>query len=429
MKHIIISCLFLLLSPFLTEAQKVISIKIDGTINPASAEFIRNGIEKAVSEKAECLIIHLNTPGGLLKSTRAIVGDMLDATVPIIVFVSPAGAQAGSAGVFITMAANIAAMAPGTNIGAAHPVGGQQSDTIMSEKITNDAAAFIRTIAEKRKRNVEWAEEAVRKSVSITEIEALQKNVVNMVVSTEQQLLDELDGQQVDLPSGVKTLKTKNANVEEFGMGWIERVLNLISDPNIAYILLMLGFYGILFELYSPGAIVPGIVGVISLVLALYSLNNLPVNYAGLALIIFGVILFILEIQIISHGILAIGGVLSLLIGSLMLIRTSPSFEFLAISKSLIIATTIVTALFFLFIISMGLKAQRKRPVSGIEGMIGETGETLTDLHPTGSVRVHGEVWKAEAVTGQIQEAKKIKVVAIKDLTLYVEELSRGASL
>lgn len=397
-------------------------MRINGTINPASADFIHDGIEKARTQKAECLIIHLNTPGGLLKSTRVIVGDMLESPVPVIVYVSPAGAQAGSAGVFITLAAHIAAMANGTNIGAAHPVGMQGTpDSIMSAKATNDAAAFIRAIADKRKRNLQWAEEAVRNSVSIPEKEALENHIIDLVVNNEADLLNQVDGKQVELNSGTKTLHTKHARVENFEMGMFQKMLNFISDPNVAYLLMMLGFYGILFELYNPGAILPGIVGVISLVLAFYSMHTLPVNYAGLALIVFAIVLFLLEIKVMSHGMLAIGGVVSLLLGSMMLIRTGSTLEFVRISRSVIVASTTITALFFLFVIGLGLKAQRAKPITGIEGLTGETGESLSLLDPVGKVKVHGEIWNAESISGEINAGKKVRVTGIRDLKLYVE--------
>jgi membrane-bound serine protease (ClpP class) len=412
--------------PSFLVAQVVVSLKIDGTINPVSADFIQTGIEKAHNQKAECLIIHLNTPGGLLKSTRVIVSEILESPVPVIVFVSPSGAHAGSAGVFITLSAHIAAMAPGTNIGAAHPVGLQNiADTIMNEKTTNDAAAFIRSIAEKRNRNLEWAEEAVRKSLSITETEALGKKVIDLIAYDEQDLLKEIDGKRIELKSGTVTLHTKGAHVQSLKMGFFEKILDMLSDPNIAYILLMLGFYGILFELYNPGAILPGIVGVICLILAFYSMHTLPINYAGLALIIFGILLFLLEIKIVSHGLLAIGGIISLFLGSMMLIRANSSLEFVRISRSVIISTTLVTALFFLLIVGLGLRAQRRKPVTGIDGLVGETGESLDILDPFGRVRVHGEVWNAESISGNIESGEKIRITAIKDLKLYVERINQ----
>ena len=418
------SILSLLLLPYLLNAQNAISIKIDGSINPASAAFIKRAIDKAKDEKAECLIIHLNTPGGLLKSTRVIVTDILESSVPVVVYVSPQGAHAGSAGVFITIAAHIAAMAPSTNIGAAHPVSMQGGiDSNMNEKATNDAAAFIRAIAEKRKRNLEWAEDAVRKSVSITESEAVQKKVVDLIAQNEQDLLMQIDGRVVEFNKGNKTLETSNAKVESVEMSFIEKVLNTISDPNIAYILMMLGLYGVLFELYSPGAIAPGVIGGICLILAFYSMHTLPVNYAGLSLIIFAIILFILEVKIVSHGILGIGGVVALALGSMMLIRTESALEFIKISKGVIISTTVATALFFFVLIGLAVKAQRAKPVTGIEGIIGEIGEALAKLDPSGMVRVHGELWKAESVSGHISQGQKVRVTAIKNLTLYVEQV------
>ncbi len=408
----------------LLSAQHVASIKIDGSINPASAEFIQRSIRKAAQEHAQCLLIHLNTPGGLLKSTRVIVGDIMDSPLPVVVYVSPSGAHAGSAGVFITLAAHVAAMTPGTNMGAAHPVGMQGGgDTILNEKSTNDAAAFIRTIAEKRNRNAEWAEEAVRKSVSITATEALNQNIIDFVAANEQELLKLLDGRKLQTVSGTVTLHTSGATVKTYEMGFIENLLSILSDPNIAYILLLLGFYGIMFELYSPGAILPGVIGVISLILAFYSLHTLPINYAGLALIVFAIILFILEIKIVSHGMLAIGGIISLLLGSMMLIRDDTG-GIGRISWSVIITSTIVTAAFFLFIIGLGIRAQRARPVIGQEALLGEAGISLAPLDPTGTVLLHGEIWQAVSHSGSIEKGAKVRVIDRKGFTLYVEQIT-----
>ncbi|HEV3223226.1 MAG TPA: nodulation protein NfeD [Puia sp.] len=422
MKRILL--FFVYSMPLLLTAQTVISIKIDGAINPVAAEYIHRGIEKAISENASCILIHINTPGGLLKSTRVIVGDMLESRIPIIVYVSPAGAHAGSAGVFITLAADIAAMAPGTNIGAAHPVtlqGG--SDTIMNSKSTNDAAAFIRTIAEYRKRNLQWAEDAVRQSVAITANEALQKNIIDLIAPGDQELLNQVDGKLILRDSSRIILHTKGASIQILEMGFTEKILNVVSDPDIAYILLMLGLVGLLFELFNPGSIFPGIIGFISLVLAFYALNTLPVNYAGLSLIIFGIVLLLLEIKIVSHGMLAIGGICSLLIGSLMLIRTDSTFDFMKISRVLIFSTVTVTTCFFLFVIGMGLKAQRRKPVMGIESMLGETAETIGSLNPAGKVRMQGEIWNAISISGNINMGEKVRVKEIKNLTLYVEHM------
>ncbi|MFI5132624.1 MAG: nodulation protein NfeD [Chitinophagales bacterium] len=422
MKHILRYCLFFCLFPTILFAQKVISIKIDGTINPVVAQFIHDAIGRAAKDKAACLLIHLNTPGGLLKSTRVIVSDMLNSPVPVIVYVSPGGAHAGSAGVFITMAAHVAAMAPGTNIGAAHPVALQAvMDSTMNEKTTNDAAAFIRSIAEKRNRNVQWAENAVRRSHSYSETEALEYSVIDLIAKDEQELLSKVHGKQVEISTGSITMQTKDANIESLKMTFIEKLLDIISDPNIAYILLLLGMYGLLFELYSPGAILPGIVGVISLILAFYSMHSLPINYAGLALIIFAVILFLLEIKIVSHGLLAIGGVVSLLLGSMMLIRSDSALDLVRISRSVIFAATAVSALFFLFVLSFGIRAQRLKVVTGIEAMIGNTGEVIDILNPAGTVRVNGETWNAESLAGAITRGEKVRIKEMKNLKLYVE--------
>jgi membrane-bound serine protease (ClpP class) len=403
-------------------SQKVISITVNDGINPATAEFIHQGIEKAEKDNAQCLVINLNTPGGLLTSTRNIVTDILESKVPVVVYVSPAGAHAGSAGTFITLASNIAAMAPGTNIGAAHPVDMQgKSDAVMNEKIINDASAFIRTIAEKRGRNVKWADDAVRTSVSITEGEALEKNVIDIVAENEIDLLAKLDGKEVQINGLTKMLHTKNAAVESLEMGFFQKVLSRLSDPNISYIIMMLGFYGLLFELFSPGAIFPGIIGVICLILAFYSMSSMPVNYAGLGLIVFGIILYLLEIKVISHGLLAIGGTISVLLGSMILFRTSPLENYVSLSWSVIISVTAFSALFFLFLITMGLRAQRSKPATGVKTMIGQTAVTLGPLDPGGQVKLMGQIWKAVSVAGKIPENEKVTVKEIKDLTLYVE--------
>ena len=410
--------------PFILFSQSLVLIKIDGAINPAAAAFVERGIERADEKNAECLIIELNTPGGLLKSTRVIVSALLESKIPVVVYVAPGGAHAGSAGVFITMAAHIAAMAPGTNIGAAHPVDIQgQMDSIMAEKATNDAAAFIRTIAEKRKRNLAWAEEAVRKSQSITETEALSKNVIDLIAKNIDSLLTQLDGKQTETTAGAVTIHTKGARIEPMEMGWAEKLLDVLSDPNIAYILFMLGVYGLMFELYNPGSIFPGIVGVISLVLAFYSMHTLPINYAGLALIIFGIILFLLEIKIVSHGLLAIGGAVSLFLGSIMLIRTPSALEFVEISWVVIVACVAISTFFFVFLLGLGLKVQRKKPTTGMEGLLGEIGEAFSLLNPEGTIKVHGEFWQAESTSGMINKGERVRVIEIQNLKLRVEQV------
>lgn len=425
MKRLLLYLAVFLIAGLSVTAQKVISIKVVGAIGPATSSYIQRTINSASARNAECIIIHLNTPGGLLKSTRHIVTDFLQSPVPVIVYVSPGGANAGSAGVFITMAAHVAIMAPGTNIGAAHPVSTNGPlDSVMNSKVTNDAMAFIRTIAEKRNRNVEWAQQAVINSVSATEKEALKLNIINLIASDEQQLLQMVDGRSIELHAGNKVLQTKNAIINALEMTWYEKILQIISDPNIAYILFLLGLYGLLFELYSPGALFPGIIGGISLILALYAMHTLPINYAGMALIIFAVILFLLEIKITSHGLLTIGGVISLFFGSMMLIRTDQQWNITGISLGIIIPAVIVTALFFLVIIAMGIRAQTLQTSTGIEGMTGQTGEVINALNPAGKVMVHGEIWNAESANGEfIGEGKKVKVTSLKNFTVIVEHI------
>ena len=415
---------FLYCFPLFLHAQKVVVIKIDGAINPVSASFIHEEIEKAAQQKAVCLMIQLNTPGGLLQSTRSIVSDILVAPLPVVVYISPSGSHAGSAGVFITLAAHIAAMAPGTNIGAAHPVNlVGRTDSLMNIKATNDAAAFIRSIAEKRKRNLEWSEDAVRNSLSITENEALKLKVIDNIAVSESALLNQIEGKTVELNTGPVTLHTKGATIQYVEMGAGEKLLDFISNPDIAYILLMLGMLGIYFELFNPGAILPGIVGVISLILAFYAMNTLPVNFAGLMLIGFALVLFLLEIKVISHGILAIGGVISLFLGSVMLFKTSSSLDMIKISTGIVISVTLICTVFFLCIIALGLKAQRLKTVTGIQILLGKTGEALSTLAPQGQVLINGEVWIAESLTGKISKAEMVRVVKINGLILFVEPI------
>jgi len=429
-RFLALALLVLSSAPLLADAPSrplVVHVRIDGAINPASAEFIERGIAHAREESAACVILQLNTPGGLLKSTRTIVSAILESDIPVVVYVAPAGSQAGSAGVFITLAGHIAAMAPGTNIGAAHPVnlqGGQ--DSVMSEKATNDAAAFIRSIAEKRNRDLAWAEQAVRESKSITETEALDKNVIDLVARNVEELLEQIDGREVDVAGRTVELETSDARIEYIEMGWSERLLDILSDPNIAYILLMLGFYGLMFELYNPGSIFPGVVGVISLILAFYSLHTLPVNYAGLGLILFGIVLFLLEIKIVSHGLLSIGGIVSLFLGSIMLIRTPTILEAVEISMSVIVASVIITSVFFTIILTLGLRSQRLKPTTGSEGLVGEVGEVVTALKPSGTVRVHGELWQAETAGESIKAGEQIRVTRVQNLTLRVERSSHS---
>ena len=405
----------------------VLFLKIDGSINPASSDYIHEGIKRAEERNAMCVVVELNTPGGLLKSTRMIVTDFLTSTVPVIVYVSPSGSQSASAGVFITLAAHVAVMAPGTNIGAAHPVNMQGGmDSTMTEKVTNDAAAFIRTISEKRHRNILWAEEAVRKSLSITETEALKKNVIDFIAKNRAALLDSLNGRTISTNDRTITLATKGAAIESWEMGWQYKILDTLSDPNIAYIFMMIGLYGLLFELYNPGAVFPGVAGAISLLIALYSMHTLPINYSGVALIVLGIILFLLEIKITSYGLLTIGGSISVFLGSIMLINTDAWFEFQDISLNVILPTVLLTAAFFVFAIGAGLRAQRRKPTTGAEGIVGEHGIAFTKLNPSGQVKVHGELWNAESLDGPLPKDSGIVVAEVRDLSLRVKKDAQG---
>lgn len=424
MNRFIYICFFLVLLNSFSHSQvrKIFVLSIDDAISPPISEYINDGIQSAEKENAECVIIQLNTPGGLLKSTRIIVSNFLESKIPIVVYVHPSGAQAASAGVFITLASHIAAMTPGTNIGAAHPVSLEKADSVMIEKATNDAAAFIRTISEKRNRNVKWAEDAVRKSLSITETEALKLNVIDLIASNLNELLEKIDSTKVQLVTQEKIIRTKNAEIVNFKMTLSQKILRMISDPNIAYILLLIGLYGLLFELYNPGSIFPGVIGIISLILAFYSLHTLPLNFAGLSLIILSIILFILELKIVSHGLLTIGGTISLILGSLMLIKTESMLEIFSISYQVIIVFVILTILFFSLAINFGIKAQRKKTTTGMEGMIGELGETISELNPKGQVKIHGEIWTAESIEGKIPPNTLVEVVKVENLKLIVKK-------
>ncbi len=402
-------------------SDRVPVLTVDAAISPATARYIDKAIGKAEEESAPAIVIKLNTPGGLLEATRDIVSRILDSKVPVLVYVAPSGSRAGSAGVFITLSGHVAAMAPGTNIGAAHPVGmqGEADSSVMFEKVTNDAAAFIRTIADRRKRNVSWAERTVRESISSTEKEALDSGAIDFVCVSVEELIAKADGKVVEVANRYVTLQLKGKATEDMEMSWIEELLLIISDPNIAYILLMLGIYGILFELFSPGAVLPGVLGSISMILGLYSMNTLPINYAGAALIILAVILFLLEIKVTSYGILTIGGVIALFLGSMMLID-SP-LEFMQISLSAIITNAVLNILFFAFVIALVVKARKRRKVSGADELIGKAATVLVAIakNGQGKVKVFGEIWNAVSDT-PFQEGDRVKIESIKGLTLKV---------
>ena len=428
MRRFLFSLFFISLLWGISPAQVVHRIVVDGIINPVATEYITQSIQRAEEDGAQLLIIALDTPGGLMESMHRIVKAIQSSTVPVAVYVSPPGSRAASAGVFVTYAAHIAAMAPSTNIGSAHPVFGSsptggKPDSAMSktmlEKVTNDAVAKIRSLAQKRGRNADWAEKAIRQSANITAQEALKLHVIDYLVPTLDSLLTVLDGKQITLDNGKKViLHTAGARVVTFKMSWRQRILDTLSNPNIAYILLMLGIYGLLFELYNPGTILPGVVGGICLITGLYALQTLPVNYAGVLLIVFAVILFLLEIKIPSYGLLTIGGVISLIMGSVMLFD-SP-LPFLRVSWQVITFVVILSVLFFVFAIGMAIKTHRKKPTTGLVGMIGEEGEVFKPLNPEGTVKIHGEFWKAVSDV-PCKKGQRVKVVETDKETLRLK--------
>ena len=399
--------------PFVTVAA------YDGVINPVAAEYLHDALASAEASGARALVVALNTPGGLDSSMRLIIKDITGATVPVVVFVSPSSGRAASAGVFITMAAHVAAMAPGTNIGAAHPVnmGGGEMDKTMKEKVENDSVAYIKSLAQQRGRNAAWAEDAVRKSVSVTEREALKLNVVDLVADDLPALLKQVDGRRINLASGPSVLKTAGAGLREFPMGLRLEWLKTISDPNIAYLLMTIGTIGVIAELYSPGAILPGIVGAISLILAFYAFQSLPVN-AGMLLFLLGIVFFVLEASVTSYGLLAIGGVLSMLIGSVMLIKSDA--EFFQISWAVILPVVTLASVLTLLVIGTGIRALRRRPATGREEMVGLIGIARTALAPDGQLAVRGELW--EAVSEQpVSAGDEVEVTAVDGLRLRVK--------
>jgi membrane-bound serine protease (ClpP class) len=394
-------------------------IRIEGVINPVTLRLIESALDRARTDGAQALIVQLDTPGGLERSMRAIAQRMLNAEVPVIVYVAPTGARAASAGVFITMAAHVAAMAPATNIGAAHPVAlGGGVDKESMKKIENDAAAFIRTIALERGRNAEWAEKAVRQSVSITEREAVALKVVDLVAESVPELLDKIDGRTVKTTRGPVTLATRNAVVRPIEIGFRDRFLNVITDPNVAYVLMMLGMLGLFFELSNPGVVLPGVIGGISLILAFFAFQSLPINYAGLLLILFGIALLVAEIKIVSHGILAMGGIVAMALGSLMLFD-SPELGF-RISWWVVGPTVGATAGLFLFVVAVGMRALARRPMLGTSGLMGEIAVARGALAQEGQVAVHGELWNAIAEGDPVADGASVRIVSVEGLTLRV---------
>lgn len=414
-KKFIVFSSFLLL-PFLSQAS-ILKITVNAPIHPITSEYIRNSIDRAEKEKSRLLIMVLNTPGGLDTSMREIIERILSSKVPVAAFVSPSGARAASAGFFIGIACDIFVMTPGTNTGAAHPVGisvtGQAMDKTMEEKVTHDAASYIKTLAEKRQRNVKMAEDAVRKSLSYTEKEALEGGLIELVARSEQEIIEHFDRKMIKRFNGEDLhLELKEEVIVNIPMTSRQKFLITISNPNLAYILLMLGLLGLYFEFSNPGAILPGVLGAISLLLAIFAFQILPINYVGLLLILLAIGLFILEVKVHSYGVLSVGGIIAMVIGSIMLINApipelKPSLKF-------IIPVAVSISLVCIFLVYLIIRAHLRRAFTGKEGLVGEIGVAQTPLALEGKVFVHGEIWNAEA-TEEIDRGEKVKILEVKD--------------
>jgi len=400
----------------------VIVATIAAPISPVTAEYLAAVIDRAEADNSALLVVELDTPGGLDSAMRQMVQGILKSRVPVAVYVSPQGARAASAGVLITLASDIAAMAPGTNIGAAHPVsiGGGSMDNTMSRKVENDAAAYARSLAARSGRNADWAESAVRESASLSEQAALEKKVVDLVAPNLADLLARIDGKAIRKGDAVMTLRTKDAPLSRVPMSLRQRVLSALANPNVAYILMMIGVYGIFFELSNPGTVFPGVVGGISLLLGFYALQTLSANYAGFLLILLAVVLFILEVKVTSYGALTMGGIVALVLGSMMLFRSSGD-PFLRVSWTVIAVMAALSAAFFTAVVSLAVRAQMRKPVTGSEGMKGERGEAVTDIDGKGKVHVLGELWDARSDL-PIRKGERVIVRGREGMTLIVAQ-------
>ncbi|MDH4228162.1 MAG: nodulation protein NfeD [Nitrospirota bacterium] len=405
---------------------EVLWLELSGPVTPAMADVWVDAIARAEEQNANVLIVQMDTPGGMMESMRQIIKSMLASGVPVVVYVAPDGSRAASAGVFLLYAAHVAAMSPGTNMGAAHPVmmGEDKPDETMMGKVTNDAAAYIRSLAELRGRNAEWGEKAVRESVSLTADEALRQNVIDLVVKNRKELLEALDGRVLKTPEGPVTLHTRDREVHVLEISAGKRLLTALADPNVAYILMMLGTYGLIYELANPGAILPGVVGAICLILALYAFSSLPVSYAGVALILLGVALCVAEVMVTSFGLLAAGGVVSLLLGSMMLVKTD--IEFARVSLEVLIPVTLVAIGFAVLTATLAVRSLRRRPVSGAEGMVGVVVRLTAPLEPEGRLEMAGESWRARARM-PVAVGQQVRVTGFDGLTALVEVVEPDA--
>lgn len=406
------------------------AVRIRGVINPVLAEFVTTALDAANRNQAPAFLIELDTPGGLDQAMRRIIQGLLNSPAPVIVYVSPSGSRAASAGALIALAADFAVMAPGTNIGAARPVrlggGGEgKEDAALMDKVVQDAVAYARGIAQQRGRNAQWAEDIMRRSVSTPAEEALELKVIDFIAEDQEDLLRLLDGRRYLRKGEEKRLETSALQVVYQEMGWRQQILNTISDPNVAYMLLMLGILGIFFEISQPGAIFPGAIGAIALLLSFLGFQTLPINYVGALLILLGIVLFVLEVKVTSYGMLTIGGLASMTFGSLILIETAEPY--LQISRAVILAAVAVTAVFLLLVLFFVVRTQRARFISGLEALVGEKGEAVSDLSPFGKVFVHGEYWNAFSAR-PVSQGEGVEVVGIRNnLQLEVAPLpNRG---
>jgi membrane-bound serine protease (ClpP class) len=425
-RRVLLLCMALALfvGPAVARAADVHQIKVQGVIGPPVSQFIAESITKAGEDRASALVILLDTPGGLDTSMRAIVQAIMDSSVPVITYVYPSGARAASAGTIILIASHVAAMAPGTNVGAAHPVslGGEKPDKEMMAKVLHDAEAYARSLATKRGRNAEWAAKAVTQSVSVTADEALSEHVIDIVAPSVEDLLAKVDGKTVEVGNKKVVLRTTGARTVPKEMPFRFKLLSYLTDPNVAYLLMMIGFYGILFEIFSPGTVFPGVIGAICLILAFYAFQTIPINYAGLALIVLGVIFFILELKIVSYGMLSVAGIASIVIGSIMLVDVPVAW--LSISWQTILLVTVLTIVFFLAVLSYAVKAQLSKVRTGREGLIGEKGIARSDIAPAGKVFVHGELWEAVS-EAPVKAGERVVVVSVQDMIIKVERERR----
>jgi membrane-bound serine protease (ClpP class) len=405
-------------------------LEIEGIINPPSANYLERALQDAVEQEASLIVIMMDTPGGLDTSMRRITQAILASPVPVVVYVAPPGARAASAGLFVLIASHVAAMAPGTNTGAAHPVGlGGDQEDVAATKAVEDAAATIRSLAIQQGRNAEWAERAVRESVSVTSNEALELNVIDLVAQNLDQLISEIQGMTLETTAGEITLDVVNAPRHSAPMTFSENFLHVISDPNIAFILLSVGSIGLIAELYNPGSLIPGITGIIALILAFFSLGNLPTNWAGVALLTLGIILFIAEISTEGIGFLGVGALVAFLLGGLMLFQpfrpASPAWPDLSVNPWLVGSTTAIMGGFMLVVMAQLIRSRRSPIKTGFENFIGQTATVHQELNPTGRVWFQGQTWYAELASDKtaVPTGEKVRIRSVKGLTLIVEPL------